>query len=131
MKTYPNFRDLERLSGITWHDLVELEPRLGNLLWKARQAGAICLCWADVDGAFSPIRNSVVELVGFAGHNHRHPVLGSTGAYEVAFWKLYDAVAGLLPVRAGGAAEALEKPRRKPARESCPAEATAPATTCV
>ena len=44
MNLYPNFRDVERLSGITWQDLVELEPRLGELLWRARQAGASCLC---------------------------------------------------------------------------------------
>ena len=109
MNPYPNFRDMERLSGITWQDLVELEPRLGDLLWRARQAGVGCLCWSDVDRVFSPFRNAVAELVGFAGHNHRHPVLGGTGAYQVAYWKLYDAVAGLLPGSAGGTAEAPEK----------------------
>jgi hypothetical protein len=127
MKPFPNFRELERLAGVTWQDLVELEPRLGELLWRARQVGARCHCWADVGRVFSPIRNALIELVGFAEHNHRHPVLGSTGAYAVACWKLYDAVAGLLPVPAGSAAEA-EKQRGEPAGETCPTEATAKAT---
>jgi hypothetical protein len=54
-----------------------------------------------VERFFSPLRNSLAGLVGFAGKHHRHPVLGSAGAYEVAYWRLYDAVAGLLPGRAG------------------------------
>jgi hypothetical protein len=123
MKSYPNFRDLEHLTGVTWQDLVELEPRLGELLWKARQAGASCHCWSDVASVFSPIRKSLAELMGFAGDHRRHPILGSTGTYEVAYWKLYDAVAGLLPRRAGGAADALEKQCGEPVGKTCPTEA--------
>jgi hypothetical protein len=99
MKSYPNFRDLERLSGITWRDLAELEPRLAELLWGARQAAVTCRRWADVDRAFSPIRNALGGLVGSAGEHQGHPVLGGAGAYEVAYWKLYDTVAGLLAGR--------------------------------
>jgi hypothetical protein len=108
MKTYPNFWELERLTGVTWQDLVELEPRLGDLLWRARQAGARCLCRADVNRVFGPLRGALVDLVGFTGHHHRHPVLGSTEAYQVVYWKLYDAVAGLLPGHAAGTAVAPE-----------------------
>ena len=128
MKPYPNFRELERLHGVTWHDLAEMEPRLGELLWRALQAGVGCRGWSDVERVFSPIRNAVAELAGFAGHNHRHSVLGSTGAYQVAYWKLYDAVAGLLPGRAGGTAEDPEKQRGGPVGDTCPAEAAATAT---
>jgi hypothetical protein len=32
MKPYPTFRDLERRHGVTWHELVELEPWLAELL---------------------------------------------------------------------------------------------------
>jgi hypothetical protein len=67
--------------------------------------------WSDVDGVFALIRNTLTELVGFAGRHHRHPILGSTGAYEVAYWKLYDAVAGLRSARAGSAEESLETER--------------------
>jgi hypothetical protein len=109
MKAYPNYRDLERVHGITWHDLVGLEPTLAELLWAARQACVTCRRWSDVERAFARIRDTLAGLVGFAGRNHRHRVLGSAGAYDVAYWKLYDAMAGLLPVRAGGAEEALEK----------------------
>jgi hypothetical protein len=43
------------------------------------------------------MRNTLVELVGFGGRNHRHLILGSSGAYQVAYWRLYDAVAEMLP----------------------------------
>src|SRR5262249_28136109 len=58
-----------------------------------------------------PIRNTLAELVGFAGRNHRDQILGSAGAYQVAYWKLYDAVAGLLPGGAAGAEAAPEEHR--------------------
>jgi hypothetical protein len=125
MNLYPNFHDMEHLSGITWQDLVELEPRLGELLWKARQAGASCLSWSDVDWVFSPVRNSIFDLVGFTSVNRRHRVLGSTGAYEVAYWKLYDAVAGLLPRNAPGAVEAPEKQGGEPVGEASRTQAVA------
>src|SRR6516225_7872165 len=66
MKPFPNHHDLERTHGITWHQLVDLEPRLAQLLWESRQAGVSCRCWSDVDRILSPIRNSLSELVGFA-----------------------------------------------------------------
>jgi hypothetical protein len=109
MKTAPSFRDLERIHGVTWHELTELEPRLGELLWDARQACVTCRAWSDVDRAFASIRNALADLVGFASKNYRHPVLGRRGAYQVAYWKLYGAVAGLLPGRPAGAGEALEE----------------------
>jgi hypothetical protein len=120
MRPYPNFRDLERLWGITWRDLAELEPELGGLLCGARQACVTCRRWSDVDRAFAPIRNTLAGLVGLAGKNSRHPVLGGPGAYEVAYWKLYDAVAGLLPGRPGGGEGAPEKQRGEGAAETCP-----------
>ena len=128
MKPYPDFRDMERLSGITWGDLTALEPPLEELLWAARAASATCRRWSDVDRVFAPIRNTLTELVGFAGRNHRHPVLGGPDAYQVAYWKLFDAVAGLLPVRAAGAEESLESHREESVAEPCPAESapTAP-----
>jgi hypothetical protein len=39
----------------------------------------------------------------FDGEESPHPVLGSAKVYEVAYWKLYDAVACLLPTRTAGA----------------------------
>jgi hypothetical protein len=109
MGPYRNFRQLEKLFGVTWLDLVEVEPELEELLWTARGASVICRRWADVDRLFSPIRNTLAEIVGFAGKNHLHRVLGTTKAYEVAYWKLYDAVAGLLPIRTGWAAQSRDE----------------------
>jgi hypothetical protein len=101
MRPYPDYRDAERLGGITWQRLTEIEPALMELLWRARQQAQACRAWSDVTPAFSPIREALLELVGFAGRNHRHPILGGSAAYQVAYWKLYDAVAGLLPGPAG------------------------------
>jgi hypothetical protein len=127
MKRYPHFRDLELLHGITWLDLADLEPRLGELLWVARQLCVACRCWADVDRVFAPIRNSLADLVGFTAKARLHPVLGCPGAYEVAYWRLYDAVAGLLPKRPGGVEATLKQQRGEPVAETCPLESAAPA----
>src|SRR5262249_35830854 len=108
---YPNVNDVQRSYGVTWGQLVELEPQLETLLGQARPAGARCRTFTDVDRVFGPLRNDLAALIGFAGKHHSHPVLGSAGAYEVAYWKLYDAVAGLLPGRAAGAHGAPEKQR--------------------
>ena len=109
MKPYPSVRDVERIHGIGWLDLADLEPKLPELLRQARQAGAGCRQFSDVARVFSPIRNALSELVGLAARSRRHPVLGSIGAYEVAYWRLYDAVAGLLPHRAGRPAESAPR----------------------
>jgi anti-anti-sigma regulatory factor len=98
-KWYPSVDDVQRMHRLAWGQLVELEPQVETLLWRARTAGAGCRCLTDVTRAFSPLRNELADLIGFAGKHNRHPVLGSIGAYEVAYWKLYDAVAAPLPVR--------------------------------
>ena len=113
MKRYPDFRDLEPLSGVTWLDLVGLEPELEKLLWKARQACVSCRCWMDVERVFASVRNTLSDLIGFAGKYHQHPVLGSTGAYQVAYWKLYDAVAGLFSADAFCRDETTEEQQKE------------------
>jgi hypothetical protein len=97
MNPNPKVSDLERAHGVTWGELAGLEPRLLELLWQARAAGAGCRTREEAGQAFAPLRNAVAELVGFRGRHHRHPVLGSVGAYEVAYWRLHEAVSGLLP----------------------------------
>jgi hypothetical protein len=108
---YPNVSDVQRTFGVTWGELVEREPPLAVLLGRARLAGAGCQTLADVDRVFGPLRNELAALIGFAGKHHSHPVLGSAGAYEVAYWNLYHAVVGPLCGRAGGREEALDKER--------------------
>jgi anti-anti-sigma factor len=92
----PSGSDVQRTDKVTWDRLVGLEPQVQELLWRARIAGAHCRTFLDVQRAFGPVRNELVELIGFAGKHRRHPVLGSVEAYQVAYGKLYDAVAGLL-----------------------------------
>lgn len=113
MEPYRNFRHLEKLFGVTWRDLVAKEPALEELLGTARQTRVICRRWADADQFFVPIRNALAGLVGFTATNRLHPVLGSAKAYEVAYWKLYDVVAGLLPARSGGT-QAIRAARKLP-----------------
>ena len=94
---YPRVHDLERTHGMTWQELTGLGPRLAELLWQARADGARCRDREDVGRAFAPLRGALAELIGFRGRHRNCPVLGSVGAYEVAYWRLHDAVAGLLP----------------------------------
>jgi hypothetical protein len=105
MSAYPRTQELERLHGVTWSELVALEPELGPLLWEARQAGAACRDWSGSCRVFAPFRNLLSRLVGFASLHRHHQVLGSLGAYEVAYWKLYHAIVGLLPPPEQGSRE--------------------------
>jgi hypothetical protein len=115
---YPNVNDVERTFGVSWDELVELEPELETLLGRVRLAGARGWTIADMDRGFGPLRNELAALIGFAGKHHRHPILGSVGAYEVAYWTLYDAVARLLV----GVEEAPAKRRRATVPGPCRSE---------
>jgi hypothetical protein len=117
--------------AVTWGQLVELEPQIQELLWRVRMAGTSCRTSLDVERAFGPVKNELAGLIGFAGKHHRHPLLGSVGAYAVAYRKLYEAVAGLVPGRAAGAQEAPEKQRGETVAETCPTESAATATARV
>jgi hypothetical protein len=97
VKYIPNVQDLERAHGVTWVELAGREPRLNELLWQARAAGSRCRHWNDVERLFAPLRDALTELLGFRGRHREHPLLGSSGAYEVAYWRLHEAVYGLLP----------------------------------
>jgi hypothetical protein len=97
MNHIPKIHDLERTHGVMWGELAGLEPSLNELLWQARTAGAGCRCWENVERTFAPFRDAAANLVGFRSMHSRHPVLGSLGAHEVVYWRLYDAVSGLLP----------------------------------
>jgi hypothetical protein len=127
MRIYPDFRDLERVSGISWNDLLALEPRLAELLCSARQACSAPRRWSDMDQVFSPIRNALTQLIGFTGTNHEHPILGSSWAYQVAYWKLYDGVAALLRCHTGGAEEFSQSQRGERVGETCPPKSAATA----
>jgi hypothetical protein len=120
--TYPNVNDVQRTFGISWSHLVELEPLLETLLERVRLAGPGRRTITDVDRVFGPLRNELDALIGFAGKHHRHPVLRSVGAYEVAYWTLYDAVVRLLSGRAASAQEAAAKQRGGTIPGHCPSE---------
>jgi hypothetical protein len=96
-------RELEGVNGVTWDELTKREPELKTLLGRARQAGAACRGWEDVDRVFGPLRYLLSDLVGFLSKNRRCAVLGSTRAFEVAYWKLYDAVTRQIPPQGAAA----------------------------
>jgi anti-anti-sigma factor len=127
----PNVNHVQCTDGVSWVQLVELEPQVLELLWRARLAGASCRNSLDVERVFGSVKHELAGLIGFAGKNHKHPVLGSVGAYQVAYGKLYDAVAGLVPHRAAGPQQAPEKQPTETGAEPCPTGSTAPATARV
>jgi anti-anti-sigma factor len=106
-KPHSNGHEAKCTVSITWAQLVELEPQLETLLWQARQAGVSCRTSDDVNRIFGPIRNELAAMIGFAGRHHNHSMLGGAEAYQAAYSKLYDAVAGLLSGRTDGAEEGL------------------------
>jgi len=97
MSPIPSIEELELRHSVTFGRLVELEPRLELLMLQARQAGRDCRSPADVDRGFLPLRNRLGELIGFSSQHYRHRILGSVGAYEVAYWNLYGIVMNFLP----------------------------------
>jgi hypothetical protein len=116
---YPNVNDVQRTFGVSWAQLVELEPELETLLGQVRLADACFRTFADADRVFGPLRDELAALIGFAGKHYGHPVLGSAGAYEVAYWTLYDAVVRLLSGRAAGAQGTPAKQRSDTDSEPC------------
>jgi anti-anti-sigma regulatory factor len=98
-KPHLNRDDAQCTAGVTWAQLVELEPRLETLLWQARGAGAGCHSCDDVNRAFRTLRDELAALIGFNGQHRQHSILGGPVAYQIAYSKLHDAVAGLLSGR--------------------------------
>jgi hypothetical protein len=125
MKPYPNYRDLESCHGVTWHELVDLDSRLADLLWDARHACVGCRRRSDVDQFFAPIHASLNAIFGWARAHPVHPRLGSHGAYQVAYWKLYDAVARLFPNGMACAERAQKNQKEKPVERLLPATVAA------
>jgi anti-anti-sigma factor len=101
MSDIPSIEELERTHSVTFWRLVELEPRLELLMLQASHAGRACRTQADVDREFSPLRNRLGTLIGFSSQHNRHRILGSVGAFEVAYWNLYGVLMNYLPQERG------------------------------
>lgn len=94
MRDVRNVKDMERIHGVRWVDLVEQEPELNHLLKIARMVGDCCQNWRDVERGWTQFKNDVAGLVGYFGKHRGHPILGTVAAYDVTYWKLHNAVAG-------------------------------------
>lgn len=93
MEDVRSVKDMERIHGVRWVDLVELEPELDGLLKFARIVGGSCRDWWDVERGWGQFKNDIAGLVGYFGKHRGHPILGTVAAYDVVYWKLHNAVA--------------------------------------
>ena len=122
MDAIPSIQEMERRHSVTFWRLVELEPRLELLILQASQAGRACRTLADVDREFLPLRNRLGTLIGFSSQHNRHRILGSVGAFEVAYWNLYGVLMNFLPQERDREAPPAgkDKPMPEPVREGGP-----------
>jgi hypothetical protein len=79
MNTIPKVHEIEQARGVTWAELAGLEPRLNELLWKARAAGAACRAHQDVPRVLGPICNAMCDLIGFRPSTGITPSLDRPG----------------------------------------------------
>jgi hypothetical protein len=94
MRDVRNVKDMERIHGVRWVDLVEQEPEHDRLLKVARMVGECCRNWRDVERGWGQFKNDIAGLVGYCGKHREHPLLGTVAAYDVVYWRLHNAVAG-------------------------------------
>jgi hypothetical protein len=94
MRDVRNVKDMERIHGVRWDELVAAEPELERLLKVARMVGDCCRNWRDVERGWGQFKNDIAGLVGYFGKHRGHPLLGTVAAYDVTYWKLHNAVAG-------------------------------------
>lgn len=93
MRDERSVKTMERMHGLNWSELVQMEPELGRLLTFARMVGDCCMNWRDVDRGWGQFKDRIADVVGYLGRHRSHPVLGTVGAYDVVYWKLHNAVA--------------------------------------
>ncbi len=77
----------------TWHDLVDIEPRLGILAQRAEQAGRQYRRRRTLEWwrKWEAIKRSASRLVGW---HAQHELLSTSVAYETAIAELYGRYAG-------------------------------------
>ena len=82
---------LERHHGITWNELVELEPRLDGLLCDAQCSRPLPEEEDDFNYeiAWGQFKQPIADLVGYFRHDNCDPRLTTVGAYEVAYYTLW------------------------------------------
>src|SRR5579871_1233948 len=93
MRDVTSVKTRERMHGITWAELVALEPELQRLLDLAHGVGDGCRTWWDVERGWTQFKREIAGLVGYFGKYRGHPILGTVAAYDVVYWKLHNAVA--------------------------------------
>ncbi len=89
MKDFTHVKEMERIHGLHWEQLVEIEPRLDQLLESARSV--FCRNWEDVHRGFSQFKTDIHHLT--RSIVNRYPSLEGHAVYDVMYWKLHNAVA--------------------------------------
>lgn len=87
-----DIKHLEEHHGITWEELVELEPRLDGLLSEVQDARPLNKRRFNYEIAWGRFKNPITDLVGYFRHDDCDPRLKTVGAYEVAYYTLWHAL---------------------------------------
>jgi hypothetical protein len=93
MRDSRSVKDMERIHGLRWEQLVEQEPELERLLKIARGVGDACRTWNDVLRGFSQFKNDVDRLTRAIVTRSPAPAPNGTAVWDVIYWKLHNAVA--------------------------------------
>ena len=93
MKDSRSAKEMEKMHGLSWNQLVEQEPELERVLKIARMVGDGCRTWDDVQMRFSQFKNDVDRLTRSIVHQSPAPKPNGTAIWDVIYWKLHNAVA--------------------------------------
>jgi hypothetical protein len=85
---------IEKMHKLTWEQLVELEPRLDDLLFQAELTRPEPDEAEDFnyEGAWGRFKQPIANLVGYFRRDNCDPQLKTNAAYDVAYWKLWHAL---------------------------------------
>ena len=93
MKDSRSVKDMVRIHGLRWEQLVVQEPELERLLKIAKMVGYACRTWNDVLKGFSQFKNEVDRLTRTIVNRSPAPAPNGTAVWDVIYWKLHNAVA--------------------------------------
>lgn len=84
-----DLKDIEEMHELTWEKLVELEPRLEGLLLDAQASRPLSKRRFNYELAWCEFKQPIANLVGWHRWDDCDPVLRTTAAYDVVYWKLF------------------------------------------
>lgn len=85
---------MEEVHGVSWDQLELLEPRIAVLLARVRAVRPSIKDEWDEERCWNRFKKPIADIVGYLGENRGHPVLGTTEAYDVVYWRLHNTLVG-------------------------------------